>query len=62
MKAITQYRLIFCKDCGSKESWERYQPKDMLYANKSGIYEYCYRCKICGKLTWYPYQPELKAT
>jgi len=60
-------RLVFCKDCGSRESWERYPEKDMhTYTGDlsnptiGGIFEYAYKCRVCGALTWYPYEPELK--
>lgn len=65
---VTQ-KLIYCKDCQSRESWQRYPEKDMQkytgdLSNPTicGIFEYAYKCRVCGAVTYRPYEPELKVT
>lgn len=64
-------KLIFCSKCywqsnGMSNSrklfqntWERYPQKDMITLSGKTS-EYAYKCRNCGDITWYPYEPELK--
>ena len=56
---FTKQPLIYCKDCRSMNSWKRYQERDMIKAS-GGIFEYAYRCAVCGAITHRDYEPELK--
>ncbi len=47
--------LRFCKDCLSRDSWERYPERDWKYESGK-VYEYAYRCRQCGAVTLRPYE------
>lgn len=51
--AETESQPIYCKDCGSSNSWERDDEHDLLYESGK-IFEKCWRCKLCGKTTLSP--------
>jgi len=45
--------LVYCKDCSSRNSWERYPGKDWL-AESGNVLGYAYRCNVCGAVTIRP--------
>ena len=45
--------LVFCKDCNSTNSWDRYPVSDWLY-DSDKIFEYAYKCRVCGVVTLRP--------
>ncbi len=65
-KSVVTGELNYCADCGSCGSWERYPERDIHFitgdkgAEVIGrIFEYAYKCVCCGRVTFYPYAPEL---
>ena len=46
--------LKYCKECNSRDTWERNPAGDIKLANGS-IYEYSYICQNCGHTTILPY-------
>lgn len=52
-------KLIYCADCKSRESWERYPDKDMKTEN-GNIFEFGYKCRKCGAVTLSPAEAILK--
>ena len=44
---------IYCKDCDSKYSWQRYPQGDCTFESGE-IFEMCFRCKSCGHITHIP--------
>ena len=45
-------KLVYCKDCGSSNTWKRYPARD--WKTETGIFEYAYRCSVCGAITLRP--------
>jgi hypothetical protein len=44
---------VFCADCGNKMCFDRFEQMDIK--SESGvIYEECFKCRLCGRLTWHP--------
>jgi len=50
--------LVYCRGCGSRETWERYPERDMHYYTGDagspvigGVFEYAFKCKVCGAVT-----------
>lgn len=41
---------IYCKDCNSRNSWERDRTRDVL-SESDRIMMRGYRCKVCGATT-----------
>jgi hypothetical protein len=43
---------IYCKDCSSRDTFEKFESMNIL--SESGkIIEQCFKCRRCGKLTWW---------
>lgn len=51
---IPPQTLVYCKDCNSTNSWERYPVKDWLY-DSGAIFMYAYKCRVCGAVTLRPF-------
>lgn len=70
---MDKLELIFCNKCYREDknshmpmkrerwqyTWERYPDKDIKYDNGK-VAEYAYRCRNCGDIAYYPYEPNLK--
>ncbi len=41
---------IYCKDCNSRDMWERYPEHDVI-SESGNVMMVGYRCKVCGATT-----------
>jgi hypothetical protein len=66
---MDKQELVFCNTCYYnlklskrtsrklwENTWERYPEKDLVSLNGK-IMEFAYRCRNCGDITFYPYEP-----
>ena len=44
---------VYCKDCNSTNSWERYPTGGWVFESGK-IFEYAYKCHVCGAITLRP--------
>lgn len=44
---------VYCKDCGSRDSWDRAPEKD-IKSESGRVMWVVWRCRECGKETMYP--------
>jgi hypothetical protein len=51
MAVETRLKPVYCRDCKSQGSYERYETRDVLTEGGSVFLE-CWKCRICGHLTW----------
>ena len=45
---------ICCKDCNAKDSGQRFPEQDIFSHRGKEPLKVCFKCRVCGILTWYP--------
>lgn len=44
---------IVCKDCNAQNSRQRFPEQDR-FTHRNNEMRVCFKCRVCGALTWYP--------